>query len=41
MKEKKLMKIIEYCKWIIDKISVISNFHEFVNDDEIVYSTFF
>ena len=41
MKEKNLMKIIEYCKQIIDKISFISNFHEFVNDDEIIYSTSF
>ena len=41
MKDKNLIKIVEYCKWIINKMNNIQSFDEFVNNEETVYSTFF
>lgn len=41
MKDKDLSKIVEYCTWIINKISRVKSFDEFVNDEELVYSASF
>jgi len=41
MKEKNLTKIVEYCNWIIETISTVKSFDEFVNKEALVYSSSF
>ncbi|MBP3503675.1 MAG: DUF86 domain-containing protein [Bacilli bacterium] len=41
MKDKNLIKIVEYCNWLIENISTVKSFDEFVNNEALVYSSSF
>ena len=41
MKDKNLTKIVEYCNWLIENISIVKSFDEFVNNETLVYSSSF
>lgn len=41
MKDKNLTKIVEYCNWLIENISTVKSFDEFVNNEALVYSSSF